>query len=455
MPSRPVRWILVATVVLALVAVLALRSAPKPPPVEPHPDPPVAAGPHVVVVMGCTFRADQVAGFGGRADVTPFLAELARQGTRVTDLIAAGPWTRIASAALVTGRHPATLGMADLAAGRNDRALPPSAETLAERFRAAGYATFGATANPNLRPEFGFDQGFDTYLAPTPFWREDTVKVPGVELVDRLLAEVDAADTARPLYLQWMLVDAHQPFAVEPEEAGRFDDGVPATVAEYRVTLARLDAALAHLDAGLATRGLTPENTVFVVVGDHGEGLHHPRHHGPGHGLFLYPSVLHVPWVVRGPGVPAGRTVDGVASGVDVAPTVLGLAGVDGYDGPGLDLSAALRGERQTTGREVAHAATWFRMVQRSAAYTDTVYCLREHDPAAARELKGEKPGFPERCFARADREGVSPVEAPDVVGAQDAWYAAQLEALAEADSVGASLRTGLESWLEALGYTE
>jgi arylsulfatase A-like enzyme len=78
--------------------------------------------------------------------------------------------------------------------------------------------------------------------------------------------------------------------------------------------LAALDAA-GHRD-----------DTLVVLTSDHGEAF--GEHGAMGHGFNLHEEVLRVPLILRGPGVPAGRTDPTPVSTTDLAPTLLTAAGV-------------------------------------------------------------------------------------------------------------------------------
>jgi N-acetylglucosamine-6-sulfatase len=67
------------------------------------------------------------------------------------------------------------------------------------------------------------------------------------------------------------------------------------------------------------------DNTYFVFTSDN--GFHIGQHRMPPGKNTAYVEDTRVPFVVRGPGVPAGRTVDQLAGNVDVAPTLADLAG--------------------------------------------------------------------------------------------------------------------------------
>lgn len=65
--------------------------------------------------------------------------------------------------------------------------------------------------------------------------------------------------------------------------------------------------------------------TLIIFTSDHGEfnGQHRMIRKMAG----LYDDILHVPFIVRGPGVPAGARVHGLSQHEDLAPTILDLAG--------------------------------------------------------------------------------------------------------------------------------
>jgi arylsulfatase A-like enzyme len=68
-------------------------------------------------------------------------------------------------------------------------------------------------------------------------------------------------------------------------------------------------------------------DTIVMVLADHGEGL--GEHHELTHAVLTYQSTMRVPWIMAGPGVPAGRDVRTRVSTIDVVPTALALLGID------------------------------------------------------------------------------------------------------------------------------
>lgn len=422
---------------------------------------PVPEGPHVVVVVACTWRADQLPPWGGPAETSPTLARLASGGVVFDTTVAAAPWTRPASSAILTGMHPDAIGMAEPEPGPSHRALDVSVTTLAERLHEAGWSTVGVAANPNLNAVWGFDQGFDVYLETSPVMSgEGGVKVRGTRVVEELLARVaDRPDKRRPVFIQAVLVDSHAPLDPDDEELARFRaPDVPPGLARYRAGLRRVDDALKALLDGLPGVGIDPDDTLVLVLADHGEGLSMPPSHGPGHGNFLYPSTVHVPFVVSGKGVGTGR-IAGLAHQTDLVPTVLGMVGqpaVDGLDG--LDLAALVRAGTGTVDREIAFTSTRFQASNRSAAYTVTHQCQLDEAPkATARAVssRNARPFDTSCCAWVEDPSCGSPVWDEDLMNHLKKWSIQQGRAASSGSRRIVSPDSDLEAQLRALGYRQ
>jgi arylsulfatase A-like enzyme len=87
------------------------------------------------------------------------------------------------------------------------------------------------------------------------------------------------------------------------------------------------DEQIGRLVATIERLGLT-RRTIVIVTSDHGEAFY--EHHNKwGHGMMIYDEIMHVPLVMWGPGrIPAGRRIRTPVSLVDLAPTILELAGL-------------------------------------------------------------------------------------------------------------------------------
>lgn len=413
---------------------------------------------NLVLVIGCTVRKDQIGLYGGADHVTPFLDRLAERGVFFDDAIVATPWTRPAVAALLSGRHALSLGLADPGKGRNDRRLSPSVMTLPRRLQKAGWLTLGASANPNITETFGFHLGFDGYqFGLGAGWRD---KVSGETVMSTLLQQLDdrrAAGDDRPFYLQALIFDTHARRRVSEEEVAPFrQPGLPERIAVYRATLHRLDAAVAHLHQGLAERGLL-DDTLFVFVSDHGEGLEWPTHHGHAHGLFFGSSTVHMPWILAGPGLPEGRRVPGVASQIDVLPTLLDLLALPPEPAAeGHTLFPALMTHNSATPDRTVYVDTWFGAGNRVASFDRTRACQLDLAPSALIDGTRGAP-FHDGCTDRlADPLGFHPFDPAD--GWREdllSWRQQQKDLAAGLTSDKADVDRDLAAHLAALGYVD
>jgi len=268
------------------------------------------SGPDVVLVTLDTTRADRLGSYGYDQAHTEHLDALAARGRRYDRAYSTLPLTIPAHASIFTGKYPPELGIRSNGKG----VLQDGEQTLAEVFQEAGYATGAAVAAFVTTDVWGFDQGFESFRDEIPisrqFWRSER---SGEEVVDDILAWRAAQTDGRPLFAWVHLYDPHFPY--NPPKA-YFEE------AEHRP----YDAELAYVDdqIGRLVEGFG-EDSLFVVVADHGESL---GDHGEfSHGLFVYPATQRVPYIMAGPGI-APEVVDEPVSLVDVAPTLLAELGL-------------------------------------------------------------------------------------------------------------------------------
>jgi arylsulfatase A-like enzyme/tetratricopeptide (TPR) repeat protein len=285
---------------------------------------PAPKGPNLLLVTIDTLRADHVGAYGDVDAQTPVLDRLAAEGTRFTTAISAAPLTLPSHASILTGLYPPRHGARYNGFSR----LRKSYDTLAERLRDAGYATGAVIGSYVLAGKYGLDQGFDHYDDDTRS-RGNPAKRTATEVSDGALAWL--AGARKPFFLWVHYFDPHKVYA-PPEPFATTFAGRP-----YDGEIAYVDSELGRLLDALVGRGEFDE-TLIAVTADHGESL--GEHNELTHSYTLYDAVLAVPLIFRGPGVPAGRVVEGVVSTVDVAPTVSALLDLAPFgESDGVDLS--------------------------------------------------------------------------------------------------------------------
>jgi arylsulfatase A-like enzyme len=422
--------------------------------------------PNVVLVVVDTLRADHTSLHGYERPTTPRIARWAEGGVVFERAWSACSWTTPSMNMLLTG---------DVRI-ENSGTILPAQRTLAEAASAAGYRTFAVVDNPLLtRAEagaargagrgagggagrgagLGFDRGFEGYvLREGPRSAEERDGWGGEAVVQRGLEWIEAADDGRPFLLWLHLFDPHFPYdpdggmrflpadeparrarledALLPEDAGALDDRAYAEVerqlALYDSEVLAVDRALGRMFDRLEELGLEG-STIVVLTSDHGEGLWE-RPHGVGeepkpenvfpplyyeHGTQLYSEQVHVPLVLRGPGVPEGVRVARDVSLLDVAPTLLSLLDLPGGAGAGLPLIAGGQVAQPPEDRDVYSLCSRGTTVTRGGRW-------RLHVPRAYRV---EKHGAaPELYDLEADPDERTPVG--------DAARAAELAELVE-----------------------
>jgi choline-sulfatase len=288
------------------------------------------APPSVLVITVDTLRPDALGFVAGR-NATPHLDALAAEGFRLPSAVSPVPLTLPAHASLFTALTPRRHGVRD-----NGQVLGPGVPVLAERFGAAGYATAAFVSGYPLRAPFGLDRGFSRYDDTLPVGAEGWRERPAPQTT---AAALDWLRTApRPFFLWVHYYDAHDPY--DPPAAFRG----PGPRGAYDGEVAFVDHAIGALRAGLPERDRASLLTVFTS--DHGESL--GEHGERAHGLFLYDTTMTVPLVVHFPGRVAPARNDAAVRLVDVAPTVLALAGLPPLpDVDGVSVVPLLSGRRQ------------------------------------------------------------------------------------------------------------
>ncbi len=293
--------------------------------------------PDVLLVTLDTLRTDRVGAYGHEGGATPRLDALAARGTLFEQAYSPAPMTLPAHASLMTGLLPPEHG----ARVNGLHRLADDVPTLAERLSAEGFRTGAFVAAFVLDEQFGLARGFDVYDDDLTDAYEQVVSEqlsvyrPGEHVVDSALAWLDSLGDD-PFFAWVHLYDAHFPW--HPHGGG--DDDAAGT---YEGEVAYADAQLGRLLDDLRARGRL-DDTLVVVVADHGEGL---GDHGElEHAYLLDEEVLHVPLVIAGPGVAEGARVPSLVPTEDVQPTLLDLLGLADDDARTRSLVPALRGAR-------------------------------------------------------------------------------------------------------------
>lgn len=296
--------------------------------------------PDLILVSLDTTRADR---FAAVAKASPELGPMWRDGARFAAAASPTPITLPAHASMLSGVDPNRHGIRN-----NGFRVAEDLPLLQERLSAAGYRTGAFVSAYPLDREFGLDRGFDRYDQPTGDPSATSVlERPARTTVQAALDWWRQREPEQPGFLFVHLFDAHAPF-----DAPGVPDSAPITD-RYDAEIAGMGQALAPLLAALRE---SDRPFVLVLTGDHGEGL--GEHGELDHGLFLYDSTLLVPMVWWAPGQFDAGERPGLPRLIDVAPTLLELAGVESLpDVQGVSLMPTLSGATQVLPPAYAESA--------------------------------------------------------------------------------------------------
>lgn len=329
--------------------------------------------PNIVFILIDALRADHLPIYGYSRQTAPNLTALARRSMTFTRMYAQASSTRPSVATIFSSLYPTV----HKASYERDF-LPESVTVLPEILRAAGYKTFGVSANANVSPTFGYSQGFDEFWV----WKTESAfrltmmgrvaeDVLGPSLLTRMLRErgeiVPRASAItditlrgvfqggrEPFFLYVHYIDPHAPYHPPspfdqafdyrrdpPVRAGGIDPLKLLSNGQDRQRIGRIldqydgeilyaDREVGRLLKGLEDLGVL-ENALVIVTADHGEEFF--EHGKDGHGRSAYEEVLRVPFLVYWRDkVSAGATYDGMVGLIDVMPTILALLGMEPPD---------------------------------------------------------------------------------------------------------------------------
>jgi arylsulfatase A-like enzyme/Flp pilus assembly protein TadD len=267
--------------------------------------------PSILLVTLDTTRADAI------GTATPAFNALAMRGRRFEYAYAPVPQTLPSHASMMTGLYPAGHGVRE-----NGRYLNAPQPLVAERLRDAGYHTAAFISAFALAKRFGIARGFETWDEE---FGEGRAERTAKETTERALTWLQNAP-GEPLFVWVHYYDPHYPYTpAEPHASAH--QGNP-----YRGEVAAMDEQLGRLVRAFEERG----PVAIIVAADHGEGL--GEHGEQQHGNLLYQSTMHVPLLIVGEGVAAGREKTPVSIR-RIFHTILDFAGIDAAD--------SLRGEHR------------------------------------------------------------------------------------------------------------
>jgi arylsulfatase A-like enzyme len=296
---------------------------------------------NVVLIVLDALRADQLPPSRACQQELPHLTGLLARSRHFTRAFSTGAGTDIGMATVFTGQ------------------LDPFAQTeqtLLAAFSRAGYRTHGVfqrEVEKWVGRQFSL-RGLDgrDVVVNDPHRRDLGTRATSRQVTDRGIrflrrwrgsaVATDPKTDDKRFFLWLHYFDIHEHHQIKPAtlkgEPGAMPAGGAVTrgLPFYRRMIRHVDYHLGRLLAALKDAGLD-EQTVVVVLGDHGEGLAQRPRLPFNHGDVLFNPLVHVPLAFRVPGV-KGQQVDQPVSLADLCPTLLDLAGIQRSPTYGLSL---------------------------------------------------------------------------------------------------------------------
>jgi arylsulfatase A-like enzyme len=316
--------------------------------------------PTVILISIDTLRPDRLGCYGNQQPTSPNLDRFRENAVLFTSAIAQAPSTLPSHATMLTSLLPEHHG----AFFSRRSPLPGDLPTLATLLAAAGYRTAAFTGGGQLAPEFGLARGFEIYGVNEGGASFGSAVGSGLNWLRR--------DPDHPAFLFLHTYQVHHPYTPDAGLLALFDEGYEGglpgeiskklltginrgeiaiderdlthIIATYDAEIRSVDEAFGELIHGLDDLGMMG-NSLIVFTSDHGEEF---GEHGVvgWHSHTLYDELLRVPLVIRFPhGRGKGLTVDAQVRLLDLAPTIVAVAGLDAPPSfEGVDLRRVIDG---------------------------------------------------------------------------------------------------------------
>lgn len=290
----------------------------------------VTGSPNIVLIIADDLAWDDTGAYGNARVRTPNIDRLAREGMRFTRAFVTISSCSPSRSSMITGRYPHNTDAEQL-----HWPLPAGQVTFVEKLKAAGYWT-AASGKWHLgravKDRFDLvddpgEAGFQTDPRTGKMLAADDSGAAG------WIPVLQKRPTGRPFFLWFAALDPHRDYAEKiipaPHSPGAVivPPHLPDTpevrreLALYYDEITRLDENVGKVMAELERQGVA-EKTLILFTSDNGRPF-------PGAKTTMYDTGIHAPLIAHWPGrIAAGTVAHGLVSSIDLAPTILELAGL-------------------------------------------------------------------------------------------------------------------------------
>ncbi len=295
---------------------------------------------------------------------TPNIDAMAGEGTLFRNFYSASPLCSPSRAALLTGRYPVRTGVTSVLFPADTNGLPDTETTIAQMLKTVGYKTmcvgkWHLGSQPQFLPT---RRGFDEYFGlpysndmwPLPLLRNTDVieQPPDLNTLTPRYTEQAVNFIARskdaPFFLYMPHTYPHIPLAASESFRGDSALGLYGDVVE------EIDWSVGEILRAIKDNGIDG-NTLVMFASDNGPWYQGSPGRLRGRKGMTYEGGVREPFIARFPGrIPAGAVSRGVASTMDILPTLARLCNAPLPDNPvdGIDIWPLLTGDQDTLDRE-------------------------------------------------------------------------------------------------------
>jgi arylsulfatase A len=319
--------------------------------------------PNIILILADDLGYGDLGCFGS-AIPTPNLDRMAAEGARLTTFYSASPVCSPARAALLTGRYPVRTGVVNVLMSDAKTGLSASETTLPKVLKDSGYQTgcFGKWhlgSQPEFLPErHGFDEyygvPYSNDMYPLPVMKNSQVVAGNCDqesMTDRFTeAAIEFIGRSKdaPFFVYLAHTAPHIPVVPSAAFKGKSGHGI------YGDVVMELDASVGQILDAVKANGLD-DNTLIVFTSDNGPWYQGSAGRLQGRKGSTYDGGVREPFIARMPGrIPAGTVSSGLASMMDLFPTIAGLCGASlPVKVDGLDIWPVLTGDKAFVERDM------------------------------------------------------------------------------------------------------
>jgi arylsulfatase A-like enzyme len=307
------------------------------------------ARPNILLIVGDDMGHADV-GFHGCKDIpTPHLDALAASGVRFTNGYVSGPYCSPTRAGLLTGRYQQRFGH-EFNGGGEGGGLPVTETTIANRLKAAGYATalvgkWHLGAREDQHPQkrgfdefFGFLGGAHSYIDKTGFLR-GTKQIDEIDYATdafgrEAISFIEKHKTGAPWFLYLAFNAVHTPMHATDDRLKKFAHIVDTQRRTYAAMMSAMDDNIGRVRKAVAGAGQEQNTLVFFISDNGGPNMPGVTVNGSrneplrGSKRTTLEGGIRVPFVVSWPGKVKPSVYDRMAIQLDLNVTALAAAGV-------------------------------------------------------------------------------------------------------------------------------